>query len=63
MVTKEENSSPFFRFISSTKGWCVPSFNALELHGEKAVRLKRLLVESLVFQEDKFDASSFRIIL
>ena len=34
-----------------------------ELHGRKRYAAKRLLVEGLVFREDKFDASSFRIIL
>ena len=34
-----------------------------ELHGGKRYTAKRLLVESLVFRENKFDASSFRIVL
>ena len=34
-----------------------------ELHGGKRYTAERLLVEGLVFREDKFDASSFRTVL
>ena len=34
-----------------------------ELHGGKRYTAERLLIEGLVFRENKFDASSFRIIL
>ena len=34
-----------------------------ELHGGKRYPAERLLIEGLVFREDKFDASSFRTVL